>query len=62
MKLRLALVAEQWIIIKLIFLMEKFFKDFLFSSSLINSIIFRITLFLFAIKKGFFESPVTLYY
>ena len=30
MKLRLALVAEQWIIIKLIFLIEKFFKDFLF--------------------------------
>ena len=29
-KLRLALVAEQWIIIKLIFLIEKFLKDFLF--------------------------------
>ena len=36
-KFLLALVAEQWIIIKLIFLIEKFFKDFLFSSSLINS-------------------------
>ena len=61
MKLRLALVAEQWIIIKLIFLIEKFFKDFLFSSSLINNIIFRITLFLFAIKEGFFSNhPVPL--
>ena len=27
MKLRLALVAEQWIMIKLIFLIEKFIKD-----------------------------------
>ena len=27
MKFRLALVAEQWIIIKLIFLIEKFIKD-----------------------------------
>ena len=39
MKLRLALVAEQWIMIKLIFLIEKFFKRFFFLL-LINSIIF----------------------